>query len=83
MPMNMPDEPQAWPQDDLTARATLLAWLEGKLPLDEAAATYASCFPPVAGMNADKAKHTWKRWNVARRRVLATQIRRAMDQPAD
>ncbi|MFI5266927.1 MAG: hypothetical protein ACHQ7M_06060 [Chloroflexota bacterium] len=81
--MNMADDPQAWPQDDLTARATLLAWLEGELPLDEAAARYASCFPPLAGMSAEKIKRTWSGWKPARRRMLAEQIRRSINEPAD
>jgi hypothetical protein len=80
---DMADDDQAWPQDDLTARAMLLAWLEGDLPLDEAATKYAACFPPVAAMNADKIKRTWSGWNAARRRMLAQQIRRSIDQPAD
>lgn len=79
----MADDDEAWPQDDLTARATLLAWLEGELPLDQAATKYAGCFPSVAGMDVDKIKRTWSGWNVARRRMLAEQIRRSIDQPAD
>jgi hypothetical protein len=68
----------AWPQDDVAARETLLAWLEGKLPLNEAAAKYVSCFPPAAGMNLDHVKQTWSGWNSAMRERLARQIRRSM-----
>jgi len=71
-------EQQAWPQDDHTARATLLAWLEGELPLEEAAAKYAACFPPVAGLNLERVKITWAAWNPARKKMLAEQIRRSM-----
>ncbi len=67
-------------QDDVTARATLLAWLEGELPLDQAAAKYASCFPPEAKMEASQITRTWQSWNAARRRLLAEQIRRSMSQ---
>ena len=74
---------QAHPQDDLTARSTLLAWLEGRLPLDEAASTYAACFPPVAAMDAERVKATWAAWNPARRRMLAQQIRRSIEAPRD
>ena len=74
----MADQPAAWPQDDAGAREALLAWLEGRLPLAEAADTYARCFPPAAGMNAAKIKATWSAWSAARRRMLAEQIRRAM-----
>ena len=73
----------AWSQDDLTARATLLAWLEGELPLVEAAAKYASCFPPVAGMDAAKIARTWAGWNAARKRLLARQIRASMEAPGE
>jgi hypothetical protein len=69
---------ERYPQDDLTARATLLAWLEGELPLDEAAARYAGCFPPVARMDPAKVKRTWEAWNPARKRMLAEQIRKTM-----
>jgi hypothetical protein len=75
----MAEEQQSWPQDDLTARATLLAWLEGELPLDEAAARYAACFPPIARMDAERVKRTWASWNPARKKMLAEQIRRAME----
>lgn len=68
----------AWPQDDLAARATLLDWLEGKLPLDEAAEKYTSCFPPAAGMDLQHIKRTWGGWNSAMRERLARQIRRSM-----
>ena len=78
----MADPPDSWPQDDETARATLLAWLDGQLPLDEAVARYASCFPPVAKMDPARIKKTWAGWNAARRRMLADQIRRAMAEPA-
>lgn len=70
----------SYPQDDVTARATLLAWLEGDLPLDEAAARYAGCFPPIARMDAARIKHTWEAWNPSRRRMLAEQIRRSMQE---
>ena len=83
MQADMADHPDAWPQDDLTARATLLAWLEGELPLDEAAAAYARCFPPVAGMDPDKIKHTWRGWNAARKKMLVEQIRRSISEPAE
>jgi hypothetical protein len=79
----MADAPDAYPQDDLTARATLLAWLEGGLPLDEAAVRYAACFPPVAGMDAERVKRTWGAWNAPRRRMLAQQIRRSMEEPQE
>ena len=69
---------EAWPQDDVSARATLLAWLEGELPLDEAAAKYVDCFPPAAGMKLDRVKRTWAGWNAVRRRMLAEQIRRSL-----
>jgi len=74
----MADQPPAWPQDDAGAREALLAWLEGRLPLDEAADTYARCFPPAAGMDPAKIKATWGSWSAARRRLLAQQIRRSM-----
>jgi hypothetical protein len=83
MPVDMADSTEMWPQDDVAARAALLAWLEGELPLDEAAAKYAGCFPPVAGMNAGKIKRTWGSWNAARRRMLAEQIRRSMAEPEE
>ena len=50
----MAEVEESYPQDDVTARATLLAWLEGELPLDEAAGRYAACFPPVARMDASR-----------------------------
>ncbi|HEX6513039.1 MAG TPA: hypothetical protein VF157_12100 [Chloroflexota bacterium] len=75
------EQQQAWPQDDLTARATLLAWLDGELPLEQAAAKYAGCFPPAAGMDAAKIKRTWGSWNAARKRMLAQHIRRSMSSP--
>jgi len=34
-------------------------------------------------MDVDKIKRTWSGWNVARRRMLAEQIQRSIDQPAD
>jgi hypothetical protein len=74
----MAEASEAWPQDDVTARATLLAWLEGELPLDEAAVRYASCFPPAAGLNLERVKRTWTAWNPARKKMLAQQIRRSM-----
>jgi hypothetical protein len=74
----MGDDDQPYPQDDVTARATLLAWLEGELPLDEAAARYAGCFPPIARMDAARVKQTWAAWNPARKRMLAEQIRKSM-----
>lgn len=79
----MADAQELWPQDDVRARATLLAWLEGELPLDEAAAVYAGCFPPVAGMDAAKVKRTWASWNPPRKRMLAEQIRRSMSESVD
>lgn len=79
----MAAEDESWPQDDLTARATLLAWLEGELPLDEAANRYAACFPPVARMDPARVKRTWDSWNEARRRLLAAQIRRSMAEAED
>ena len=72
----------AYPQDDYGARKALLAWLEGELPLDDAVATYVSCFPPVAGMKADQVRRTWSGWSAERRRMLARQIRQGMDAPA-
>ena len=74
------NEPAPQPQDDVTARATLLAYLEGQLPLDEAAARYASCFPAVAEMDAEHIKVTWSGWSPSMRTALAKQIRRSMSQ---
>lgn len=74
----MPRE-DAWPQDDLAARAALLEYLEGRLPLEQAAEKYASCFPPAAGMDAQHIQRTWRGWNSAMRERLARQIRRAME----
>ena len=74
----MAEGQQAWVQDDLKARATLLAWLEGELSLEDAAPTYASCFPPVARMDPERVKRTWSSWNPARKKMLAEQIRRSM-----
>jgi hypothetical protein len=71
-------EDEAWPQDDVAARATLLSWLEGELPLNEAAVKYVRCFPPAAGMDLDHVKQTWGGWNSAMRERLARQIRRSM-----
>ena len=71
----MAEPEESYPQDDETARATLLAWLEGELPLDEAANRYAACFPPIADMDAAKITRTWESWNPALRRMLARQIR--------
>lgn len=75
----MADQPTAWPQDDAGAREALLSWLEGRQPLAEAADAYARCFPPAAGMDAAKITATWSAWSAARRRMLAQQIRQAMD----
>lgn len=83
MRLTMADDQTAWPQDDVAARSTLLAWLEGELPLPEAAARYASCFPPVAGMDAAKIMRTWAGWSKARRKMLAEQIRRSMAEPSE
>jgi hypothetical protein len=69
----------AWPQDDVGARAALLDWLEGRLPLDEAAARYVSCFPAAAGLDVRHVKQTWGGWNAAMRQRLARQVRRAME----
>jgi hypothetical protein len=80
MARDMADDAEAWPQDDLTARATLLSWLEGELPLDDAVARYAACFPPVAGMDPVKIKRTWASWNAPRRRMLAEQIRHSIEE---
>jgi hypothetical protein len=79
----MGDSPEAWPQDDVGARAALLAWLEGQLPLEDAVARYLSCFPPAAGMKAEHVRRTWNGWNAARREVLAKQIRRGMSEAAE
>lgn len=79
----MGDSPEAWPQDDLGAREALLAWLEGRLPLDEAVARYVACFPPLAGMSADRVRRTWSAWSAGRREVLATQIRKGMGKAAE
>jgi hypothetical protein len=76
----MAETDEQYPQDDATARATLLAWLEGELPLDEAAARYAACFPPVARMDPSRVKRTWEAWNPARKKMLAAQIRTSMEQ---
>jgi len=74
----MAEEQEAWTQDDHTARDTLLAWLEGGFPLEEAAARYAACFPPVAGLDVERVKATWAAWNPARKKMLAEQIRHSM-----
>ncbi|GEM_PF-2894072 len=74
-------EPDAWPQDDVKARATLLAWLEGEIDLERAAEVYAGCFPPAASVDVEHVKRTWAGWSVPLRRQMAAQIRRAMTAP--
>src|SRR5262249_3481744 len=79
----MAAEGDAWPQDDLTARATLLAWLEGELALDEAASRYAACFPPVARMDAARVQRPSAGSTPTRRGQLAAQIWRSMTESED
>ena len=74
---------EAWPQDDLAARAALLEYLEEHTPLEEAAAKYVSCFPPAASMDLEHVKRTWGGWNAAMRERLAGQIRRAMESSSE
>ena len=62
----------------MAARAALLAYLEGELPLDEAARKYISCFPPLARMSLDQLERTWKGWSPARKRDMARHIRLGM-----
>jgi len=68
----------AGPQDDLSARAALLAYLEGELPLDEAVQRYVSCFPPAAGMSPAQVRRTWAGWRPGRKRDMAHHIRAGM-----
>jgi hypothetical protein len=79
----MAAEHEAWPQDDAGARAALLAWLDGELPLEDAAVAYTRCFPPAAGMTVDQIRQTWGGWNSAMRQRLAAQIRRGMEQASE
>ncbi|MDE3076242.1 MAG: hypothetical protein KGJ86_12510, partial [Chloroflexota bacterium] len=60
-----PSSSDAWPQDDLRARQVLLAFLEGPLPLAQAASEYVACFPPISKLSAEEVRRKWGAWSPA------------------